>query len=563
MDEGPAWRTFPGTHPDIPALLVATTFGPSSYAVHLTDLTHMWAESLERRAICMRAFTENTTIDPSYDNEQMSVFLGKLRAALDASSAEYNSTRVTLAASPYTGQGTGDSLILHVTATLPQGLEPLRWPLYLDRQPSSAVTSDLVVPLIHDRAARQRAGEHLMAALHDKDAVINKLVDKLEAMGSGVQSAFPTLIGRRKISRQDLEQHVRGLAPFDEAAFRNQFSSRLDRSIDNGEEGSTINRLVDDAFGKKELRWDAAPASAKSHRSKPWWRELGTGLGVPLANKTVERSNQQPGSRAVTPIALEDDNHSDDSFQATPSRPSSTKLGAKVSTAERTEQTSPAPRHESTSITKPKTGLGKIGGRGNKARPAAVAVTKKEQKQSVDETAPEADERDTRESIVLPKREDATTISGGEEEAVPASAASIPQRTRPLMRGLGRIGGKKSPEPQPSYADAADPPLSTRPKLLHLDNEVLAPKSPTRSSLGHFGKKATVASKYTASERATSNDVDDTSKWKATPEDMSETAKEAYAVLETDPKISDSKRAEMLQQAVAKHAAPVRKKRKF
>ncbi|ERS94888.1 hypothetical protein HMPREF1624_08786 [Sporothrix schenckii ATCC 58251] len=588
MDDRRAWRLLPAAHPDVPVLLVATSFGPAAYSVYVTDLAHVWAERLERRAICMRAFQENTTIDPSYDNEQMGVFLGKLQAALagDAiADGDANAeTRLSLAAAP---KADGD-LVLHITSVLPGGLSPLQWPVHLTRQPARAVAAALVLPLVHDRAAHQRTEARLVAALQDKDAVINKLADKLEAMGAGVESAFPTLAGGagtapsarrggRKVARADMEARVRGLARFDEATFRKQMQAEdVQRQRQTDEDGadatSTVTQLVEAAFGSGvELRYDADTDAGGASPSSPsldgWWQALGTGLGVPLkrTGPATGSNSQQSGSRNDRDAAASDE-QGDGAFQeATPNK---TKAAA-------AEKTNAAPKKEAEE-TKPdeddppslipakaKAGLGKIGrlgaiGKKPKAKSPSPQppVGDKEDGKGY-ETASDAEDLEPPTTRATEKKEAKTAVGGDddEKETTPTvTTASL--RTKPARGGLGRIGGKKEKQPTPEPEQEPEP--EPEPEA---ESEAGAEPTPLKKStakaakggLGHIGKGKPAAAKKEAS------DDEDTGKRKAAQED--EETKPADAP--PPPKEDASKRAEVLQKAVEKHAAPVRKKRKF
>src|SRR3569833_120680 len=88
MSRTRSWHRLPGTHPEVPDLLVSAAFSESAYTVHVTDMSNIWSESLDRRAICLRALHEETKIDPTNGDDQMGVFLGKVLSALDPSSDE-------------------------------------------------------------------------------------------------------------------------------------------------------------------------------------------------------------------------------------------------------------------------------------------------------------------------------------------------------------------------------------------------------------------------------------------------------------------------------------------
>ncbi|KAL1901035.1 hypothetical protein Sste5346_002101 [Sporothrix stenoceras] len=571
MDDGREWRLLPATHPDVPVLLVATSFGPAAYSVYVTDLAHVWAERLERRDICMRAFQENTTIDPSYDSEQMGVFLGKLQAALEGDA----DARLSIAMSP---KQEGD-LVLHTTSALPAGLQPLKWPIYLKKQSATAIASNLVVPLIQNRAAHQRAEARLVAALQDKDAVINKLADKLEAMGAGVESAFPTLVGggrgSRKISRRDMEARVRGLARFDETNFRKQMEKEAKKNgADEDDDANKTTNLVEEAFGSGSgLQFDDAAVGTSSQPSSTlenWWQELGTGLGVPM-----NRTGPAKGSNSQQPANSNDDTMDvdqlpDDGFQeATPKKTKAPRKEIEEAKPVVEEPPSPTPA-------KPKAGLGKIGrlgaiGKKPKASsPPPPSPPPAEKDDSGDETASDGDDLEPPKTRAAEKEEAkkaAATESDDDKEPTPTvTTASL--RTKPAKKGLGRIGGKKkapTPEPEPGL----EPELQQEPEAEAAPEEEPEPKaadSPppkpapakAKGGLGRIGKGKPSAVKKEPTDDG--SDEEDTGKRKAAQEE--EEAKPAAAP-PPPPKEDAKKKAEVLQKAVEKHAAPVRKKRKF
>ncbi|CAK7266668.1 hypothetical protein SEPCBS57363_002206 [Sporothrix epigloea] len=514
-----AWRTLPATHPDVPGLLVATEFGPASYAIYVTDLAHIWAERLERRDICMRAFQENTTIDPSYNNEQMSVFLGKLRVALlDSSDADAS---LSLAAAA------NGNLVLHTTTILPAGLKPLRWPMYLQKQSSTAITSELVLPLIHDRTMLQRTTSHLVAAIREKDAVINKLVDKLDAMGAGVESAFPTLVGaagssgggssRRKITRADMERRVRGLAAFDEADFQKRINSVLgsDGAIDTEAETA---KLLSDAFdGGNELRYDAetfsgATMSPKLHN---WWQELGSGRGVLLKRSMTNTRESSQSTIEAKDIEATMEQDGDNAFQEpTPKRPPPVKA---PSPAHKTDPPSPTPIKPKSKVGASK--MGRLGAIGKKPTattlpPTSPSMAAKKMDEDND-TASEADE--------LPH-----TPKGAIRSA--PNAAVVHSRPKAASGGLGHIGGK---------------------------NKQTSASTPPRANLDPFGQGKTAAG---GKEREP--DGENNGDKQSAPQSKEKVAPRAAALV-SSPNVDVSKRAEAIQKAIQKHAAPMRKKRKF
>ncbi|CAK7567578.1 MAG: hypothetical protein SEPTF4163_005544 [Sporothrix epigloea] len=524
MNKVRAWRTLPLTHPDVPGLLVATEFGPASYAVYVTDLAHVWAERLERRDICMRAFQENTTIDPSYNNEQMSIFLSKLRVALlDSSDADAS---LSLAAAA------NGNLVLHTTVILPAGLQPLQWPIYLQKQSSTAITSELVLPLIHDRTMLQRTTTQLVAAIQEKDAVINKLVDKLDAMGAGVESAFPTLVGaagsgsggssRRKITRADMERRVRGLAAFDEAEFQKRMNlvmgsdGAIDTEIETG-------KLLSDAFdGGNELRYDAKTFSGTTSSPKlhDWWQELGSGRGVLLKRRMAKTKESRQSTIEAKEIDVTMDQDGENAFQEpTPKRPQPVEA---PSPALKNNPPSPTPIKPKSKVGASK--IGRLGAIGKKPIPATLQPTSPsmaaKKTEEDEDTASEADEPPhTPKNAIRPA----------------PNAATVYSRPKFAGQGLGRIGGKNKETPTLSFEPSA------------------------RVDVGRFGEGKTATGEK---EREVLTDGENNYDKQRTPQRKEEVASRAAAPV-SSPRVDVSKRAEAIQKAIQKHAAPMRKKRKF
>ncbi|KAI9672319.1 MAG: hypothetical protein M1817_003341 [Caeruleum heppii] len=212
------WRMCVVEHPatDTPSLLVRTDFTSTTYQVLITDLTHMWKESLGRREIIRRALEDDTSIDPSEDAAQMSILLGKIQAGLQG----HHQTTLRVDRSLST------DLRLTVTSALPAPLPPLRWHMLLHRQPQTFLTAELTLPLLASHAKQQDQIRSLIVHLKDKDHVIGKLVDKLEASGMEIGAVFPMAVGARPTkkssSRNVASKFVKGLSIFDQDDWRSQ-----------------------------------------------------------------------------------------------------------------------------------------------------------------------------------------------------------------------------------------------------------------------------------------------------------------------------------------------------
>ena len=294
-----SWRPLPVTAPGVPNLLISADFTAQSYTVHITDLANIWTESLDRKRIVARGLENDISIDLTDGADQIRRMLDYVQAALDPSNTEHENTSLGLS----TRRDEADSLLLHVTCILPRvlNLKPLEWPLILKKRPYSAVAAELVLPLVVAHRTRAREIEALVAALREKDSVISKLVDKLEATGTGLEHVFSALSGKRKVSRSLAEQRIKGLAPFDHSEFKDRIGSTEDAN------DSDLPDLLDDVFGSEPFMSETSPDEPAD--LDDWWMKLSSGKSVTLVNR--EKQNQgstpAPAQESVARPGDEDD----------------------------------------------------------------------------------------------------------------------------------------------------------------------------------------------------------------------------------------------------------------
>lgn len=207
---------------NIPPLLFKYSTTASGYELHITDLNYIWSEHLDRKAVLKRADEDGTTIDPSEDLEQFKVLLQKIGEGLQSDPGSKTSLN------PKT-RGSAHSLELTVISKLPAPLRPLKWKLCLSKEPQSSMTSHLLLPLINTEADREACQQSLIDELNKKDWVLAKIFDKIEAMGIDLSTIFPGTSGLRGAGRKgptlaQAAKYIRGLAPFNEQAWREKVS---------------------------------------------------------------------------------------------------------------------------------------------------------------------------------------------------------------------------------------------------------------------------------------------------------------------------------------------------
>ncbi|KAG8425639.1 hypothetical protein J3458_002321 [Metarhizium acridum] len=467
------WRFLPlPVSSSIPVLLVSFETGPSSYVIRVSDMANIWMESLDRRAICMRGWSEDTSIDPSDTAENMTTFLSCLRKALDPNQAGHDETSLTLAPTDSSGAA-DDGITLKITCPLP-GFHALKWPIHLKKQSPSAVATNLVLPLIQAHFDKKHEIQSLTEKIAEKDVVVTKLSDKLEAMGTGLEHVFTALSGRKKVSRAAAEDRVKGLAPFNEQRWKKELESD-----DVGP--SSVNDLMQHVFGDTGLEFRSRLEVDKSPELDKWWHGF-----PPTSQRFQGKEPKGPASKRQTatlpqqPLNCDDDD--DFQVQSTPPHLRSAKKSAAVSNVLPADDASTdgeedsfldgnPPSALSDRTRQPETSkpgssrLGAIGGKKQPAppRPPSPPPRRKAANPPVDdeETASEASDDDATASVPAsspipsPVQRPSKTaglgrIGGGAMNSRPLHSVSRPEASPPPVardtgpRKLGTIGGKAS-----------------------------------------------------------------------------------------------------------------------
>jgi len=210
------WRPLPlDTESNLPPLLFKLNVSASAYAIYLTDLTHIWTESLDRKQIIRRAFDENASIDPSEGPDQFRLLLHNIQRALGARPQTTLDIQLPKAAA--------DTLTLNVTAKLPTPLAPLIWPIRPARAPEGSFFDEFLYPCLTSLGNARSEVLSLLNLLKEKDRVIARLTDKLEVTGIDLSTVFPNAAPskRSKATTRDVVVNaVKGLRAFDEDKWR-------------------------------------------------------------------------------------------------------------------------------------------------------------------------------------------------------------------------------------------------------------------------------------------------------------------------------------------------------
>ncbi|KAF4440261.1 hypothetical protein F53441_12351 [Fusarium austroafricanum] len=443
MSQTQSWRPLPlQTSPDLPVLLVSFHTEPSAYTIHITDMANMWSETLDRKAIFMRGWNENTSIDPSDTPDNMAKFLTSLSTALDATQSGHSETSLRLDPDSRSDAGNHD-LTLNITCEIP-GIQPLKWPMYLKKLATFSIATHLVLPLIQAHYVKNVEIESLVRTLGNKDAVITKLLDKLEAMGIGMEHVFNALSGKKKISRATAAEKVPGLAPFDRQRWRSDLAYREDSPNDS-------ESLVQSVFEKGGLQFEPMMNSEETPQLDQWWQDFKGASSVARSPQyKAAAAKNQPSSPQDTEIRHAEDDDDDFQVQSTPPRllrkgKSTATKQAPVADDASTEgdslasvgSVSPAP--SARKVDKPVRRLGALGGKKQSTPPLPPDPV-----QSQTKTVPLAQQHDDSETASEAEDDD-TAASPGVDDPTPPSPP--PMRSTAKGSGLGRIGGAKSKRP--------------------------------------------------------------------------------------------------------------------
>ena len=587
---GRLWHSLDlGTSADahLPPLLISTAFEADSYTVHLTDLTHIWVESLDYAAILERAEEENTSIDPT-DSSQLYILLSKLGLALSSGPK----TKLNLNVAPSSGC-VRPAITLNLTIELPGGLASLEWPIHLAAAPQSLLTNQLTIPLLHAQHSRVKELESLKEVVKEKDHVIQKLMDKIEAQGIDLGQVFPqaTAKGGRRVDRARAEEKVRALRQFDSEAANIQLAQHvLSEDIDLKIENVVGEVNWWDSMHSAPVEISKSKASRTRTASKPALKHQESTQdsdAFQVQSSLPDRASKAPQvSQSIALDASIDDDGDlgppsqrsriPDSFPnsktpaSDPPSKSGKKLGKIGGKKETPKKASPPPAaddstdDEQAPVSKTQRQLGKIGG---KQTPSPTKEDSSDDEEPASKppkcpkassSPPPADEETTDEedaplprpqsltqsptpppAAALPNPKGTLAKISGKKEAPPLTSSSPPVGApKPKKGKLGQIGGKKREATPPAPAS---------------EHEATASQTPAKRKLGVIGGR-----NKTALEENRAVEKDEPRGRSVKPE--KETTPPPR---ETSEERAEKKRRDLKRDLEAKAKAPVKKKRKF
>lgn len=242
----------------------------TSYVVELTNLVHIWSETLERREIYRRALNDNTFIDPTEDASQLRLLLDTIIKPLTSKDGQASLRKH--------GQD-DDRLEIKTRVPLPSPRHSIEWTFSLERRAESAVGKEILIPSWLYSYQDQRKIKDLTKMLIEKDHVIDKLLESIRGNNIELSSIFPSTAGLKASKstnrREQAGTVVPGLASFD----RERWEDEIKQTSDNATHSrpaipfternlSIFESVVGSGEKSTASNGHKGPSPAKAHASK-------------------------------------------------------------------------------------------------------------------------------------------------------------------------------------------------------------------------------------------------------------------------------------------------------
>ncbi|EPS44417.1 hypothetical protein H072_1607 [Dactylellina haptotyla CBS 200.50] len=443
------WELFPLQNPSSPPLYLQRRFTETSYAVYLTDLTSIWAESLEKGSICDRAEDRNCSIDPSTDESQLQILLEKLSSGITGINP---AVTVEL-------EVRGDTFNVNTKEKLQAPLQPLEWRFRLKLQPGAQFTKNFSLPLLYYGSLLSRQTASLLSIIDEKDVAIARLLEKFEEYKIDISSVFPGYKkGRPPTGR------AKGIKQFDQDDWkRDILATELNTKTSKELVKATFKHIPKSNY-KLEI-----PLPKPSETQ--WWTKI-NGKVIVKGEPEVEATPHTTPRKPPKPVRLNTD--SDDDFEALRSSPVRTRVAessvpvkseaplskpaADGDTTEDEDDLDVAPKSQSSRATTNKSSQPTpppVGRTASPRRSMTLSVSPKPPKRKSS-----AENRQFEENfgnsygLVQALVDDEATTSESDDEPAPNPTP----KTAPKAGGIKKtIGGKKKQEPaKPAKADSEE-----------------------------------------------------------------------------------------------------------
>ena len=221
MSTIPYWRVLNAGVENAPKLLVQAQFGDSGYEIELTDLSHIWRENVTKEDIIQRAADTGSSIDPGQDTEQYWIFLSKIESALNTE----NGTALSLLAANNDGAVLTMDLSAKLPHPLPAFVWNLQLELQPRQDTERLLVTPLIHQANRLKQQIDQLVNELQDKDRVISKICDRLETSGNDLTTVFPGVSNIKTSRKKGQREQLAKHVKGLADFDYLNWRAQHAS--------------------------------------------------------------------------------------------------------------------------------------------------------------------------------------------------------------------------------------------------------------------------------------------------------------------------------------------------
>ena len=178
--------------------------------LHVTDLISLWDYATDQDQLVEENLEQRPSINPCESNSQYDAFCAKLRESLETGLNSIQAARI---------RGGVNVLQLSTHLDLPKPLKPLAWTFELRQRDQTEFACQIPVSALEALLREDEQQRSLLKIIQEKDHVISKLLDKIDASGIDLGLIFPGISGsksrRSQVSLNEASRQVPGIAAFD------------------------------------------------------------------------------------------------------------------------------------------------------------------------------------------------------------------------------------------------------------------------------------------------------------------------------------------------------------
>ena len=217
-DDAPTWNQLRLQQATTwPVIYYSYRHRDGAFQIDVTDLVSLWQCHLDRDALISQARTQRSSIDPSESHSQAEALCSRLAQSLKNGRNVISRPRRL---------STGEVIGLETAIKLPTPLKPLSWSFILRQAQANKFANRITRPALNEVARAEHKLDSLLQVVKDKDHVITRLLDKIEASNIDLSLIFPGITGltarKSHVSVAEAKKHVPGLSTFDRAAWFSQ-----------------------------------------------------------------------------------------------------------------------------------------------------------------------------------------------------------------------------------------------------------------------------------------------------------------------------------------------------